>query len=419
MGLIKAAEAAISSTLSDQWEDYITCDSMDSETLVVKKTTKSGQISAKSRIQVNPGQVAIIFDSGKILDATAEEGIYTFDGSTSPSLFAGQFAESFKEAWQRFTYNGTPAKEQAIYYVNVKEIFDNKFGSSSPIPYDDPVYHDIRIKYHGSYTFRISNPLVFFEKVVGNVSSVYTKGTLMEQANGEFLTCIAGAIGKCAADGIKYSYLTNEQLRIAEYMNDALDEKWGTLRGMEVVSVALDTPVPDDQSQKRIEQFADARFYSTSENAAGRMVAATATAMESAAANENGAANGFMGLGMMNMAGGAMMGGQNPVSFTQPAPQAAAVATPAAPSKVCTNCGSPVDGKFCSNCGTAAPEDKKCANCGTVVTGKFCTNCGTPVDAPAVENAEVAVPEKKVCPNCGAEPLEGAKFCVECGTSIE
>ena len=112
MGLIKAAVDAVSTTLGDQWEDYINCDSLDNDTLVVKKTTKTGQISAKSRIQVNPGQVAIIFDSGKILDATAEEGIYTFDASTSPSLFAGQFGEVFKEAWQRFTYNGAPAKEQ-------------------------------------------------------------------------------------------------------------------------------------------------------------------------------------------------------------------------------------------------------------------------------------------------------------------
>ena len=221
MGLIKAAVGAIGSTLGDQWEDYVTCDSMDSNTLVVKKTTPSKQISNRSRIQVNPGQVAIIFDSGKILDATAEEGIYTFDSSTSPSLFAGDFGDVFKEAWQRFTYNGIPAKEQAIYYINTKEIFDNLFGSSSAIPYDDPIYHDIRIRYHGRYTFKITNPLVFFRTVVGNIDSVYTKEQLMEQANGEFLQSIAGAIGKCAADGIKYSALSTEQERIANYMNDA------------------------------------------------------------------------------------------------------------------------------------------------------------------------------------------------------
>ena len=73
MGLIKSALTSINSTLHDQWEEYITCDSLDNNTLVIKKTTKNGVISNKSRIQVSPGQVALIFDSGKVLDATAEE----------------------------------------------------------------------------------------------------------------------------------------------------------------------------------------------------------------------------------------------------------------------------------------------------------------------------------------------------------
>ena len=381
MGLIKAAVGAIGSTLSDQWEDYITCDSMDSNTLVVKKTTKSKQISKNSRIQVNPGQVAIIFDSGKILDATAEEGVYTFDSSTSPSLFAGDFGDVFKEAWQRFTYNGEPAKEQAIFYINTKEIFDNLFGSTSAIPYDDPMYHDIRIRYHGSYTFKISNPIVFFRSVVGNVSDVYTKEELMTQANGEFLQCIAGAIGKCASDGIKYSALSAEQERIAKYMNDALDEKWRELRGMEIVSVALDTPTPDDASAERIDKFADSRFYSNQENASGRMVSATATAMENAANNANGAANGFVGLGMMNMAAGSMNGGQSPVAYTTPSTQTANVGVVAAPSSsaTCSNCGSPVNGNFCSNCGAKVVRVSNCPNCGaqSQPNAKFCTQCGT------------------------------------------
>lgn len=411
MGLIKAAVDAVNSTLADQWEDYISCDSMDDNTLVVKKTTKSKQISNKSRIQVSPGQVAVIFDSGKILDATAEEGIYTFDASSSPSLFAGQFGPVFKEAWQRFTYNGQAAKEQAIYYINVKEIFGNRFGSSSPIPYDDPMYHDIRIKYHGSYTFKISNPLVFFNNVVGNITDVYTKGTLMEQANAEFLTCIAGAIGRCASDGIKYSYLTNEQARIAEYMNDALDEKWKELRGMEVVSVALDTPVPDDKSNERIEKFADSRFYSNQDMAAGRMVDATANALEGAATNENGAATGIMGLGMMNMSANNFNGGQSPVAYTnganqfQPQPQQFQSQQFQPQQFQTQQFQQQFQGGIAA---TQTPGAKFCTSCGAQLVGKFCSNCGTP--AP--------VDEPKKCPKCGATPVDGAKFCVECGSAL-
>lgn len=396
MGLIKAAVGAVGSTLGDQWKDYITCDSMDENTLVIKKTTPTKQISASSRIQVSPGQVAIIWDSGKILDATAEEGIYTFDASTSPTLFAGQFGAVFKEAWQRFTYNGEPAKEQAIFYVNVKEILGNKFGSQTPIAYDDPVYRGIYIRYFGSYTFKISNPLTFFQNIVGNVGDVYTKATLMQQADAEFVTSLDTAIGQLGIEGVKYNHLTAQQAKLAEYMNTALAEKWLQLRGMEVVSVALEKITPDDESRERIQKFDNAAMFGQQEYAAGRMIDATSTAMENAASNANGAATGFMGLGMMNMAAGGMMGGQSPLNYVQPAQPAPVAANPAAVGVV-----------------AAQPaEGITCPGCGTVSTGKFCSNCGATL---AVE--ETAVSRK--CVTCGADLAEGAKFCSECGTTIE
>ena len=106
MGLIKAAISAVGGTFKDQWKDLISCEDMGNDILMVKKTTSTGQISKDSRIIVAPGQVAVIYDSGAILDATAEEGAYTFDQSSSPTFFAGQFGDVFKEMWQRFTYGG-------------------------------------------------------------------------------------------------------------------------------------------------------------------------------------------------------------------------------------------------------------------------------------------------------------------------
>src|SRR5574344_945993 len=137
MGLIKSTVKSIGGTLHDQWQDLIKCENMDNNTLMVKQTTETGQISKESRIIVAPGQVAVIYDSGSVLDATAEEGIYNFDQSSSPSFFGGQFGAVFKEMWQRFKYNGTPAKEQAVFDFNVKEILDNKFGTGTPIMYQD------------------------------------------------------------------------------------------------------------------------------------------------------------------------------------------------------------------------------------------------------------------------------------------
>lgn len=373
MGLIKSAFTSINSTLHDQWEEYIACDSLDNNTLVVKKTTKNGVISNKSRIQVAPGQVALIFDSGKILDATAEEGIYTFDSSTSPSLFAGQFGEMFKEMWERFKFNGAPSKEQAIFYVNAKEIIDNKFGSASPMAYPDPEYKNIYIRYFGVYSFKISDPFAFISNIAGNITDTYTKEQLMEQANAEFVSALDVSLQECAHEGIVFSSLPSKQLVIADYMNEALDSKWKTLRGMEVVSVAIEKITPDDESRERIQKFDNASMYGKEEYATGRMVDATATAMENAASNPNGAGAGFMGLGMMNGAMGGIV--NNTLDHVKPSDKKEEKT-----GVKCPNCGSIESGNFCSKCGTKIESVKHCTNCGETVNGNFCSKCGTKVE---------------------------------------
>ena len=374
MGLIKSAYKSISSTLHDQWEEYITCDSLDNNTLVVKKTTKNGVISNKSRIQVSPGQVALIFDSGKILDATAEEGIYTFDSSTSPSLFAGDFGGMFKEMWERFKFNGAASKEQAVFYVNTKEIIDNKFGSSSPMAYPDPEYKNIYIRYYGVYSFKITDPFAFVSNIAGNVSDKYTKDELMEQANAEFVSALDVSLQNCASDGVVFSSLPSKQLLIAKHMNEALDESWKQLRGMEVISVAIEKITPDDESRERIQKFDNASMYGRQEYATGRMVDATATAMENAASNENGAGTGFMGLGMMNGTMGSIVG--NPLEYVKKNEEDKERQKPESGLK-CPNCGSQENGNFCSKCGTKLERKKYCSKCGNLVTGNFCSNCGT------------------------------------------
>lgn len=376
MGLIKAAFNAVSGTLHDSFEDYIKCDSLSNDVLVVKKTTSNGVISNKSRIQVAPGQVALIFDSGKIVDATAEEGIYTFDSSTSPSLFAGQFGATFKEMWERFKFGGAVSKEQAIFYVNVKEILDNKFGSSSPMPYNDPMYRNIYIRYHGLYSFKISDPFMFVSAIAGNIATEYTKEMLMNQANAEFINAFDVALSSCAREGIVFSSLPGEQLRLARHMNEALDEEWKQRRGMEIVSVAIEKITPDDESRARIEQFDTSAIYgSSSEFAAGRILSANANALENAASNANGAATGFMGVGMMNMAGNNAAG-----AALDMIKENENKAKPSVSTSTCSKCGAVVSGNFCSECGTKVVREKFCPNCGKVVAGKFCSECGTKVE---------------------------------------
>lgn len=409
MGLIKAAVQAVGGTFGDQWKDLISCEDMGNDTLMVKKTTSSGQISKDSRIIVAPGQVAVIYDSGTILDATAEEGAYNFDQSTSPSFFAGQFGAVFKEMWERFTYGGTPNKEQAVFFFNLKEIKDNKFGTGTPIPFQDwshPIPNQmtgtmspmrVQVRCYGKYTFKITDPAVFMRNHAGT-ADIVTKDDLIEQMRSEVIASFQNVLNELgtSAHKIPVLELPSNTDEIKKTMDEKVFDKQIRDRGLQLVSFAVESVTLDDESSKKIDNY---ELSSNSFMQQGTLVGAYSNAVQDAAKNEAGAMNGFMGVGMMNMASGGMIGGatQNPFvanggaaaipvdPYKKPVEGAApVVATAGATQSVvkCPKCGAMVNGKFCSECGTktSSNESKKCPKCGVEAKGKFCTECGTKIE---------------------------------------
>ena len=319
MGLIKAATGAVSSTLKDQWKEAIRCEDMTNEILMVKKTTPTGVITNKSTIIVAPGQCAIIYDNGRVLDATAEEGIYTFDSSSSPSFFAGQFGAVFKEMWQRFTYNGATSKEQAVFFFNIKEIMDNKFGTPAPVPYQDwshPIPNQmtgtitplrVEIKCFGKYTFKIENPAIFMNEVAGT-ANIYKKSDLTEQMRAEVIGAFQNVLNELGNSEHKIPVLEipSQTDEIKEIMDNQVFDAPIRRRGIALVGFIVESVTLDEESEKKIDQ------YELSSNAymqQGALTGAYANAVQDAAKNSNGAMNGFMGIGMMNMASNGMVGG--------------------------------------------------------------------------------------------------------------
>ncbi len=401
MGLIKAAVSSVSGTLSDQWEDLIKCEDMGNDTLMVKKTTKSGQISKNSRIIVAPGQVAVIYDSGSVLDATAEEGVYNFDQSSSPSFFAGQFGAVFKEMWQRFTYGGTPAKEQAVFYFNIKEIKDNKFGTGTPIPFQDwshPIPNQmtgsitplsVKVRCYGTYTFKIADPATFMRNHAGTADTV-TKDTITEQMRSEVVASFQNVLNELGTSEHKTPVLElpSNTDEIKETMDGKVFDKPIRERGLQLVGFAVESVSLDEDSQKKIDNY---ELSSNGFMQQGSLVGSYGRAVEDAANNANGAGVGLMGVGMMNMASGGAIGGVAAGAFNGGGYKAGETIDPYAK-------------------GDTAKAGVPCPKCGTLVTGKFCPECGTKLE-------EEAKPEEKKCPKCGAPAT--SKFCQECGTKIE
>ncbi len=425
MGLIKAAIGAVSGTLKDQWLDIIKCDNMDMDTLMVKVTTQSGQISKSSRIIVAPGQVAVIYDSGSVLDATAEEGIYNFDQSSSPSFFAGELGPVFKEMWQRFTYGGTPAKEQAVFFFNIKEILDNKFGTATPIPFQDwshaipnqqmngsLIPMGLNVRCYGKYTFQLDDVGIFMHNHAGT-ANVVKKQDITEQMRSEVIASFQNVLNEMGNS--KHRVPVLELPSYTDEMKQVMDERVFDepirRRGVKLISFTVESVSLDEASQAKIDRY---EFSSNSMMQQGKII----DVMQTAASNEAGAAGAFMGLGMMNAGMGGMSGSVMQNAWSNQGQQVnydpynqAPTPTAQQPQGVpCSKCGTPITGKFCPNCGEPAPMPKvakKCPKCGTESTGKFCSECGTPIPA---DNGP------KHCTNCGAEVT--GKFCPECGTAI-
>ena len=128
MGLIKAAVEAASSTLHDQWKEYIRCEDLGNDILMKRVSTPNGIISKDSAIQVAPGQIAIIFENGKVLDATAEDGIYTFDQSSSPSFFAGHVSHIMVALVKNKQYSILMLRKLWIINLVLQHQFHSKIG---------------------------------------------------------------------------------------------------------------------------------------------------------------------------------------------------------------------------------------------------------------------------------------------------
>ena len=429
MGLIKAGFGALGGTLADQWKEFFYCDALDADVLVKKGQKKtSGRssntkgedniISNGSGIAVADGQCMIIVEQGKIVEVCAEPGEYTFDSSTEPSIFAGKLGESivntFKTIGKRFTYGGDTGKDQRVYYFNTKEIIGNKFGTPNPIIFEVTnkrigMSRTVNIRCNGVYSYTITNPLVFYTKVCGNISYEYRRDEIDEQLKGEFVSALQPAFGALAEMELRPAQIPGKVNELKAAMNDALKAEWVESRGITVEKIALNPITLTDEDMKKITDMEDAATYGSNPfMMAGRMTEATAKAMEGAASNEGGAMNGFVGMGM---AGGAMGGGFNAAQqfYNMGAQQMQNnQAAPAQGGWKCA-CGAISQGKFCTECGAKKPEDGwKCA-CGTVNKGKFCQECGAkkPAGAPIYR-----------CDKCGWEPEDPSnppKFCQECG----
>lgn len=394
MGIVRAAIRTVTGAAADQWKEIVEPDGMGDRTVFVKGVVKrSGGgrgsrdvISNGSVIHVYDNQFMILVDGGKVIDYTAEPGYFIVDNSSMPSMFSGQIEESLKEAFERFKFGGTTPVSQQVFYINLQEIKGIKFGTRTPINYFDSFYNaELFLRAHGTYSVRISNPLLFYAEAVPKNTARVEIDDINDQYLAEFLEALQTSINQMSADGTRISYVASKGRELSRYMADTLDEEWKKLRGMEILSVALASISYDEESQKLINMRNQGAMMGDPMIREGYLQSAAARGLEAAGSNANGSAAGYMGMDFGMQAAGAVMGSASATNLQQmQMQQAAKAAGPGGQPQTAANgwtcvCGTVNTGKFCSECGRPRPADASwTCSCGTVNTGKFCSECGKP-----------------------------------------
>ena len=352
MGFIKAFTGALGGTFADQWKDFYAPRQGVSGTVglypAVPSGTNAGRgentkgseniITNGSKIIVPEGTALITIQDGAITGLVAEPGgfIFSSDDPNSQSMFAGDgiFGQTLKQTWERVKFGGQPGSQQLAFYVNLKEIPNNKFGTQSEIYWDDAFFGtQVGAVTRGTYTLKIVDPLLFVKNFV---PSKYLQPNAPEfdfadmdndagtQLFNEVVGTLSAAFSNYTNDpskGNRISKIQADQIGFAQAMSKAVEDayQWKTTRGLEIVKTAILAIEYDEDTKELMKDVKKADALSGSRGNSF-MQQAVARGMQSAGENGGGANMAFMGMGM-NAAGG-MMGGmqQQPTpSSYQPA----------------------------------------------------------------------------------------------------
>jgi len=336
MGFIKAFSGALGGTFADQWKDYFVPQAGITSTTAlfkaVPKGTNNGRgsntkgseniISNGSKIVVPEGTALITLQDGAVTGFIAEPGGYTFssEDQNSQSLFAGDglLSPIFKTSWERFKFGGQPASQQLAFYVNLKEIPNNRFGTQSEIYWDDMYLNaQVGAMTRGTYTLKVTDPMAFVTKFVPTAylqsnSEVFDFADMDNDAGtqlfNEVVSSLSAAFSMYTNDpnkGNRISRIQSDQVGFAQSMSQVVENnyQWKTDRGLEIVKVAIQA-IEYDADTKAL--LSDVKKADALSGARGNsfMQQSVARGMQAAGENGGGAASmAFMGMGM-NAAGG-------------------------------------------------------------------------------------------------------------------
>lgn len=362
MGLIQAAAGALGGTLADQWKDFYTVPSALAPTAAFFTAVPRGEnagrgsntkasdgvITNGSKILVPEGYGLILMQDGAITGFAAEAGAYEWNSEAqdSQSIFAGDgiISPLVKTSWERFKFGGRPSAQQRAYFVTLKELPNNRFGTQSEIYWDDAYMNaQVGAITRGTYTLRITDPILFVKAYLPakyfEPGQVFDFTDIDNDAASQLFNEVVGSLAPAfsmytndPSKGNRITKIQQDSIGFAQSMSAAVEQnyQWNSARGLEIVATAIIAIEYDEMTREllrnvqRADALAGARGNSN-------LQASVAAGFESAGESDGGGGN-ILGMGMAAGATG-IAGLQQPVPGVgaQSTPPAAAPPAPAAP----------------------------------------------------------------------------------------
>jgi membrane protease subunit (stomatin/prohibitin family) len=327
MGLFQAVTGSIGGTLADQWKDFYTVpDGLPATAALfaaVPRGANAGRgsntrgssniITNGSKIVVPEGYGLLLFQDGKITGFAAEPGGYEWrsDDVNSKSVFAGNDLVSslVKQSWERFKFGGQPGSQQAAFFVSLKELPDNRFGTQSEIYWDDGFLKtQVGAVTRGSYTTKIVDPILFVKNLVPasylQAGKVFDFTDMDNAAAGQLFNEVVGSLAPAFSlytndpgKGNRITRLQQDSLGFAQSLSQAVENgyQWRSDRGLAIAKVSIVSIEYDANTRELLKtvQRADAL---TGSRGNANLQASVAQGIQSA--GENGGAAGLVGIGM-------------------------------------------------------------------------------------------------------------------------
>lgn len=353
MGLIQAAVGAIGGTLADQWIDFYTVPTGLSPTAALFSAVPRGQnagrgsntkasegvITNGSKILVPEGYGLVLMQDGAITGFAAEAGAYEWssDEQDSQSIFAGDGIVSplITTSWERFKLGGRPSAQQRAYFVTLKELPNNRFGTQSEIYWDDAYMNaQVGAITRGTYTMKIIDPILFVRAFVPakylEPGAVFDFTDIENDAASQLFNEVVGSLAPAfsmytndPSKGNRITKIQQDSVGFAQSLSAAVEQnyQWSSGRGLEIVSTAIIAIEYDENTRELLRNVQRADALSGARGNSN-LQASVASGFE--AAGENAGTGGIFGMGMA--AGATGLGG-----LQQPVPGVGAQSTPAAP----------------------------------------------------------------------------------------